>query len=321
MSKKNIRLTILTILIICGGGIKTHYIVEQSKFESDIEQMKKDELLNFEPKSIVEHKSIRSGENVIHYYISGNQDKQAILFLHPAFSDHTCFYKQVDSFSQEFRVITIDLIGHGLSEVKDSKQKIDKSVKHIQEIMRIEDIDNLHLVGVSMGSLIAQYFALQNSDKTLSLTCLGGYNINHIDKEVAKSQRKEMFGWMTRVVFSMNAFRRYAGSVSVINRVEQIKFYKSAQGFSRKSFSIMSSLGKLIEERSTPNRTYPLLILTGEEDNSLAKRMAKSWHTEEPQSKFYCIEKAGHCANMDNPEVFNKIVYNTIISICLNLRL
>jgi pimeloyl-ACP methyl ester carboxylesterase len=312
MNKKNIRLTILITLITCIGGIKTHYIVEQSKFKADIEQMKKDGLLNFEPESIVEHKSILSEGNVIHYYISGNQDKPVILFLHPAFSDHTCFYKQVDFFSQEFRVITIDLIGHGLSEVQNSKQKIDKSVEHIQEIMRVEGIDNLHLVGVSMGSLIAQYFALHNSDKTLSLTCLGGYNINHIDKEVAKSQRKEMFGWMVRVIFSMNAFRQYAGSVSVINKVEQIKFYESAQGFSRKSFSVMSSLGKLIEERSTPSRTYPLLILTGEKDNDLAKRMAKSWHTEEPQSKFYSIEKAGHCANMDNPESFNEIVYTTI---------
>jgi pimeloyl-ACP methyl ester carboxylesterase len=315
MNKKNVMLLILTALVICCGGIKTYYAAEQSKFKIEIEQMKKERLLNFGPESNVEHKSILSEENIIHYYTSGSPNKPAILFIHPAFSDHTCFYKQVDFFSQEFRVITIDLIGHGLSEVRDSRQKIDKSVEHIKEIMRVEGIDNLHLVGVSMGSLIAQYFALQNSNKILSLTCLGGYDINHIDKEVAKSQRKEMFGWMIRVVFSMDAFRRYAGSVSAINKVEQIKFYESAQGFSRKSFSVMSSLGKLIEERSIPNRTYPLLILTGEGDNDLAKQMAKSWHVEEPQSKFCKIEKAGHCANMDNPKIFNEIVYNLITSI------
>lgn len=312
VNKKKMLLIILIALIVCIGGIKTYCAIEQSIFKEDMEHMEKDELISFEPKSVVEHKSILSGGNIIHYYISGSQDKPVILFLHPAFSDHTCFYKQIDFFSLKFRVITIDLIGHGLSEVRDSKQKIDKSVEHIQEIMRIEGIGNLHLVGVSMGSLIAQSFALQNSDKTLSLTCLGGYNINHINQEVEKSQRKEMFNWVVRVIFSIDAFRRYASSVSVINKGEQIKFYESTQRFSRKSFSVMSSLGKLIDERSTPSRIYPLLILTGEDDNDLAKQMAKSWYMEEPQSIFCQIERAGHCANMDNSETFNEIVYNTI---------
>lgn len=311
MNKKK-RWIILLALIVCVAGIKTYDAIEQSVFKKDMEQIKKDEPVSFEPKSMIEHKSISSGGNMIHYYISGNRDKPAILFLHPAFSDHTCFYKQIDFFSPEFRVITIDLIGHGLSEVRNSKQKIDKSAEYIREIMRVEGIDNLHLVGVSMGALMAQYFALQNRDKVLSLTCLGGYNINRINKEVAKTQRKEMFGWIVRVIFSMDAFRRHVSAVSVINKVEQIKFYESTQGFSRKSFSVMSSIGKLIDERPAPHRTYPLLILTGEEDNDLAKQMAKSWHREEPQSIFFQIEKAGHCANMDNPGTFNEIVYNTI---------
>ncbi len=271
--------------------------------------MKKEGLLNFEPESIVEHKTILSEGNIIHYYTSGEQEKPAVLFLHPAFSDHTCFYRQVDFFAREFRVITI-----GASKVSNPKQKIDSSIEHIREVMRAEDIDAMHLVGVSMGSLIAQYFALLHSDKTLSLTCLGGYTINRVDKDMAKSQRKEMLGWMVRVIFSMDAFRRHVGSVSVVKKAEQIKFYESAQGFTRKSFSVMSGLGKLTKERPTPARNYPLLILSGEKDIDLAKQMAMSWHTEEPQSTFYIIEDAGHCANMDNAERFNEIVYNTITS-------
>lgn len=195
-----------------------------------------------------------------------------------------------------------------------SIQKLQRkeSVNHIQDIMSVEGIDKFHLVGVSMGSLIAQYFALRNGDKTLSLTCVGGYNINRVNEELAKSQRKEMLAWIFRVIFSMDSFRQYAGSVSAVNKTEQLKFYEGAQGFSRKSFSVMSGLGKLIEERSTPKRSYPLLILTGENDNELAKKMAESWYREEPQSLFHYIEKAGHCANMDNPEAFNDFVYNTI---------
>ena len=268
--------------------------------------------MNYEIKANIEHKTLTLNENVIHYYVSGERSKPTILFIHPAFSDHTCFYKQVDFFSQEFRVITIDLIGHGLSEVRNDKDKIDTSTEHILETINAENITKLHIVGISMGSLIAQYFALKYPDRTLSLTSLGGYNINRTDKRVEKLQRKEMLGWIVRVIFSMNSFRRYAGTVSAVKKEEQVKFYESAQGFSRKSFTIMSGLKKLIENRPSPFRDYPLLIIAGEKDNNLAKRMAEIWHSEEPGSKLYIIEQAGHCANMDNPDSFNEIVYNVI---------
>ena len=268
--------------------------------------------MGYEIKTSIEHKTLTFNENVIHYYVSGERDKPVILFLHPAFSDHTCFHKQVDFFSQEFKVITIDLIGHGLSKVRNDKDKIDTSTEHIFEIINAENIDKLHIAGVSMGALIAQHFALKHPDRTLSLTSLGGYNINRTDKRVEKSQRKEMLGWIIRVIFSMDLFRKYAGTVSAVRKEEQMKFYESAQGFSRKSFTIMSGLNKLIEDRPDPPRNYPLLVIAGEKDNDLAKQMAKIWHSEEPDSKFYSIEQAGHCANMDNPESFNKIVYNTI---------
>ena len=263
---------------------------------------------------IVEHKLLTLNGNTIHYYVSGNSGSPAVLFLHPAFGDHTCFYKQIDFFSKEFRVVTIDLIGHGLSKVCNSKQKIDSSIEHIRAIMAAENIESLHLVGVSMGALIAQHFVLYNPAKTLSLTCLGGYDINRVNKEVAKAQRKEMLGWLLRLIFSMRAFKRYAASVSAINKEEQERLYESMQGFTRKSFSAMSTLGRLIKERPTPARDYPLSILVGDTDNDLAKRMARLWHGDEPKSLFYQIDSAGHCANMDNADAFNQIVYGAIVT-------
>ena len=55
-----------------------------------------------------------------------------------------------------------------LKMANKSKDKIDASAKHINEIMKIEGFDKAHLVGVSMGSLIAQYFALNYPEKTKS---------------------------------------------------------------------------------------------------------------------------------------------------------
>jgi pimeloyl-ACP methyl ester carboxylesterase len=109
----------------------------------------------------------------------------------------------------------------------------------------------------------------------------------------------------------MDAFRKYTAKVSVINESEQIRFYGSTKHFTRKSFTVMSGLDKMIENRDV-QRNYPLLILSGEKDNELALKMAKQWHEEEPNSKMFIIQNAGHCANMDNTADFNNLLKNFI---------
>ena len=110
--------------------------------------------LTVKVESSIEHKTLKMDNYEIHYFVSGKENNDLIVFLHPAFSDHRAFDQQIDFFSKKYRVITIDLIGHGLSKANKSKDKIDISSKHINEILKKEGFDNAHLVGVSMGSLI-----------------------------------------------------------------------------------------------------------------------------------------------------------------------
>jgi 3-oxoadipate enol-lactonase len=274
--------------------------------------MQKKEMLDFQIGSKIEHKVLEKDGYAIHYFVSGDKSKEKIVFLHPAFADHRCFDKQIDFFSQNYQVITVDLLGHGLSHVGKAKDKIDSSAEHIAEIMNSAGIKSAHLVGVSMGSLIAQYFALKHPERILSLTVLGGYSINKKNKELAKAQRKEIFKWLFKMIFSMDAFRKYVASVSLIDKVEQAHFFESASLFKRKSFVVMSGLGKIISQRENGLQKYPLLILVGEKDQALALKASAEWHNEIKDSKFYIIEKAGHCANMDNPAKFNEILLNFI---------
>lgn len=258
------------------------------------------------------HKTIPLQGTEIHYFSNDKQDAVSILFLHPAFSDHSCFDNQIDFFNEYFNVITVDLLGHGLSSVGKSKDKIDNSAVHLNQILIRENIERVHIIGVSMGSLLAQDFAMKFPSKILSVTALGGYDINSIYPEINKAQRKEMFRWLFKILFSMNAFRKYVASVSAIKENEQVNFYQSTKGFTRKSFMAMSALENIIAERDNSIRSYPLLVLSGEKDNQLALQVARRWHNKEFESRFYLIKDAGHCANMDNPIEFNKIVLNFI---------
>ncbi len=262
----------------------------------------------FNIKCPVEHKVLKQEGYSIHYYTSGDPTNELIFFLHAAFADHRNFDKQIDHFSKNYRVVTIDLLGHGLSAVEKARDKIDASVTHIALILQSEGYEKAHFVGVSMGTLIAQYFALLQPEKVLSMTVLGGYDINADNSEIVRAQRSEQFKWIFKALISMNSFRRYVSKVSVSNSENQSRYFEMAGFFTLRSFASMAGLAKVLQKRENIKRDYPLLILCGDKDLELAQRMNKKWHESDTTSLYSIIERAGHCANMDNPEDFNRIV-------------
>ncbi|MBK8882550.1 MAG: alpha/beta hydrolase [Bacteroidales bacterium] len=263
-------------------------------------------------KSNIDHKELKLNGYSIHYFCSGDSTKELLIFLHPAFADHKCFDKQIDYFAKDYRVITIDMLGHGLSKADKAKDKIDMTVSHIDTILRLEGYYKAHLVGVSIGSLIAQYYGLKNPEKVISMTILGGYDINADNTEISKAQRSEQIKWIFKALFSMNSFRRYVASVSVSDTGEQVRFYEMSKMFTRKSFMIMSGLSNVLQKRDSVKLSFPLLIMSGENDIELAKKSSKKWQDSQSNSKYYLIENAGHCANMDNSDRFNEILMDFI---------
>jgi 3-oxoadipate enol-lactonase len=292
------------ILIIGITIIKIGFEIDNYYYESKLKNMENELTINL--KSLIEHKTLEFDSCKIHYYIAGIQNKESIVFLHPAFSDHRAFEQQIDYFSKDYKVITIDLIGHGFSKANTSKGKIDASPDHILKILELEKIKQTHLVGVSIGSLIAQYFALKHSTKVKSLTALGGYDINKENKEVAKAQKWSNLSLILKALFSMKAFRKKTALITCKSEKGQALFYKTTGYYERKSFMVMQGLQNVVKDRKNIEINYPTLIMTGEFDIELAIKMAKKWHLDLESSEYYLIENAGHCANIDNPLAFNQ---------------
>lgn len=295
---------IILVLTILTFSITTSFSIRN--FEKEIEEM------SFQIKSEIEHKTLDKGEFDIHYYVSGKENSELIIFLHPAFSDHRAFDKQIDFFSKNYKVITIDMIGHGLSKANKSKIQIDASTEHIKEIMELEGDSNAHLVGVSMGSLMAQYFGLKYPNNTNSLTVLGGYNINKKSEEVAKAQRSSNLGMVFRALFSIKSFRKKTAELSTGTPEGSALFYTSSSHFERKSFMVMQGLQNVIKDRPEGESSYPTLILVGEFDIELAHRISMEWHSENKGSEYKLIKGAGHSANMDLPDSFNLVLKDFI---------
>lgn len=317
MRKNNAKLKRVLIwgTVIFGTFLLSTFVyleIDSRIYIKKIKEMDVQSELNYKMETPVKHKILKIHNTEIHYYMSGMENNELVLFLHPAFSDHRAFGQQIDSFSKNYRVITIDMIGHGLSKAHKSKEKIDATAQHIHEIITTEGFDKVHLVGVSVGALLAQYFALEFPGKVKSLTALGGYSINKENPEVAKAQRSLNMKLLFRALFSMNAFRKAIAPMTCSTEVGQALFFQSTSHYERKSFMLMQGLRHVIKNRENPEPGYPLLILVGKDDLELAKKMARAWHSECKTSEYSLINEAGHCANIDASEAFNAITLDFI---------
>lgn len=243
----------------------------------------------------------------IHYWINDTKGK-AIIFVHPAFANHTCFDDQLDYF-KNYKIITLDLIGHGKSLGKGT---IANTADNIKQIMERENIDKINLVGISIGAILVQDFANKYPDMVSSLTCIGGYDINNFDKSLQEDNNKHQIKMMLKAVFSIKALAKENKKISAHTNKAREKFYQMNLTFKKSSFRYLSSLGKLINKYQTPKRNYPLLIGVGQYDNEKTKQAAKMWHKSEPESKYIEFKNAGHVVNMDTPKEFNKIVKEII---------
>lgn len=264
----------------------------------------------------LQEKQLEKETYSLHYYTAGDPSKEAIIFLHPAYGDHTCFHHQFNVFAEDYHVISLDMPGHGKSQVRGGNVGIDATVGLVAEILAAEGHAGAHLVGVSLGSLMAQAVAHKFPQLVKSVTICGGYSIFGDSSAITKAQKREIVKAFFLILFNMDGFRRYVIKNTNVVETEREVYYKAMQKFTRRSLPVMSGMSKILDKTS---QTLPqrLLILAGEHDLSILLSHAKAWQKRQTNAQLQVIPNAGHCANMDNPAEVNRVVREFLSSVSL----
>lgn len=258
-------------------------------------------------------KQVKRDNVSLHYYTQGDPGHTPIVFLHPAFGDHTCFHHQADVFARDHHVLCVDMLGHGRSQVGQGNVTIDRTVGLAADMLAAEGHTSAHLVGVSLGALLAQAIADQHPRMVKTLTVVGGYSLFGDNSAITRAQGGEMVRWLLLALVSMERFRRYVASQTNFVDAEREVFYRAARHFTRRSFQVMPGMGKLLDR--TPRRLpQPMLIVVGEHDRPVIREHARAWREREPDRQLHILPAAGHCANMDNPAEFNRLLAGFLAS-------
>src|SRR5207253_654449 len=109
----------------------------------------------------------------IHYAVKGHG--RTVVFVHGWTCDMSSWDAQVPEFSKAYRVITLDLPGHGRSAgPADGKFSMTLFAEAIEAVRAEVGARKIVLVGHSMGAPVIRQYALLHADRVAGLVAVDG---------------------------------------------------------------------------------------------------------------------------------------------------
>ena len=125
------------------------------------------------------------------YYLFNKKDqKTPIVFVHGVGLTHEIWHPQLNFF-KEYTTLTYDILGHGKSTLNKEIISFNDFSNQIIELIDELKIDQIHLIGFSIGSLIARNFATKFGERLKSLTLLGSIYKRSDEQQKIVNQRFE----------------------------------------------------------------------------------------------------------------------------------
>ena len=105
------------------------------------------------------------------FYAYNKKDTIPIVFIHGVGLTHEIWQPQLDYF-KNYTTLSYDILGHGNTPLEKDQLSFDDFSDQLIHLLDELKINKIHLVGFSIGSLIARNFAIRFNSKLQSLTLL-----------------------------------------------------------------------------------------------------------------------------------------------------
>lgn len=109
------------------------------------------------------------------HWASAGKGKTTVVLVHGWTADSNAWRKQVPVLAKHYRVITLDLPGHGQSEApKDGKYSMDLFARALEAVRHDAKVKRWVLVGHSMGTPVIRQYARLYPENTIALVLVDG---------------------------------------------------------------------------------------------------------------------------------------------------
>lgn len=242
-----------------------------------------------------------------------------IIFGHSYLWDAEMWRPQIDKFKNNYRCIAPDLWGHGESAqlAACESYSLEEMVADYKAFLSALNVNECHLVGLSIGGMWGALLAQQCSDTIKKLVLCDTY----LGAEPVETQQQyeqlitligqlgqftpELLDTVVPMFFSPHTLKNNSALVDGFrNKLASIKS-DAIPTLCRIAFGIFRRqcyLDMLSELKQ------PTLVIVGQDDAPRPVAEARQMHSRLSEGTLEIIPQAGHIANCENPSAFNQVL-------------
>lgn len=251
----------------------------------------------------------------------------SIIFVHEFGGNHWSWEPQVSYFSRRHQCVTYAARGYSPSDIPTTADKYSqtRAADDIIDVMDAVGIDRAHIVGLSMGAFACLHAALRRPNRILSAVVAGaGYGSEREHQEFFRKNSEEVArGFEERGAQDFAPI--YAESASRVQfqakdprgwRLFAERLAKhSAIGAANTMRGVQMRRPSLYDlEQELVALEVPLLVMVGDEDDHSIQPGIFLKQTVR-RSGLAMFPKSGHTLNLEEPEMFNRLVAEFIAQV------
>lgn len=247
-----------------------------------------------------------------HYTRLGPADAPVVVMIHGLGMNQDYWQPQVMAFAGTFHVVVYDIIGHGESPMPDEDISMDDMVDQLHGLLHDLEIERAHIVGHSMGALIATGFALAHPEQSLSLAALNGVYDRPADVRVAAEARAAEIMSGASCTGNETTFKRWFGDAPDDDQAETIAWIKA-----KVEDNDPTGYGRIYNLFSRSDDAYVgkleglacrALFLTGELDPNSLPLMSEKMAAAAPRGIAISLEGERHMMSLISPAATTNIL-------------
>ncbi|MDH5635326.1 MAG: alpha/beta fold hydrolase, partial [Candidatus Bathyarchaeota archaeon] len=246
------------------------------------------------------------------YYVYG-EGEPTLVFVVAWVATAEFWAYQVNYFSQNFKMVTVDMRGSGESDKPADNYTLDLFVDDLNSIIEELQEKNIVLIGESMGASIAIKYVTKYPGKVSKLVLMCGTPKIMSTDDFPHGQSSEVLDRM--LTSAQESHSRFLRTFMELVFPEPGAEYLKELGFELCQKTpeeiAMNFANNFMKEDLRPllgKINIPTLILHGENDMACPLGGAKYMHEKIPGSKMYIFKGKGHCPSITAADMFNKIL-------------
>ena len=243
----------------------------------------------------------------MNYKIYNNNSKEWVLLIHGLGGSINTWKYQIEDLN-EYNVLAVDLEGHGGSAFEKRRRLLTRSASEINEILESEHIEKVHVIALSLGTLVAMEFAYLYKEKVKSILLAGfvlnmgiGYkSLLAILEGIKYFVPKKVFYPVFANLMMPRKNHKKSRDIFIRESVKMksVAFRMWLSELFRTQFKLNEYLISIEESK------LPVMFISGKQDYffvSSVKRTQKKIN----DASLYFIEKCGHVCSIEKHNEFN----------------